>query len=257
MLSGTAPSDGASQELDGLTLRVLDIAAGAANATGEFNRDLVLSMNEMLGHESPNLHSIVVAMIERTARAEASLAEATRQAQALRSELDSARSDANHDRLTGLSNRAAIEERMKNVVTSRSECAVALVDVDRFKSINDTYGHGVGDRVLKVVAETLREQCAPHHVARWGGEEFLILFEGVAPIGAAAIVDQARLALGERRMKLRENDQPLGSVTFSAGVTALGRDDPATAIEEADRLLYDAKDQGRDRVRCSDGSAPL
>lgn len=247
-LDTPANGEGAFPQLDRLTLRVLDIITDAASATSDLNRDLVGAAASLLGPDVPNVRSVVTAMIERTARAETSLAEATRQAQSLRDELNAVRDDASRDRLTGLLNRSAMEERMSIAISSPKGCAIAFVDVDHFKSINDTHGHGVGDRVLKVVANTLAEACHPHVVARWGGEEFVVLMEDKIAADAGAIVDAARVQLTERRMKLRENDAPLGTISFSAGVSSSRGRSVAELVESADGFLYQAKNAGRNRV---------
>lgn len=237
-----------SPQLDRLTLRVLDIIRDAASATGDLNRDLVGAATSLLGPDGPNVRSIITAMIERTSQAEASLADATRQAQSLRDELNMLRNDASRDRLTGLLNRTAMEERLSIAVSSPKGCAIAFVDVDRFNSINDTHGHGVGDRVLKVVASTLAECCRPHAVARWGGEEFLVLMEDTIAADAGPIIDAARARLAERQFKVRENDAPLGAISFSAGVSSSRGRTVAELVESADALLYQAKSAGRNRV---------
>lgn len=252
-LSAQAPDNvsmeqDAAPQLDHLTLRVLDIIGDAASATGGLNRDLIGAAASMLEPGAPSVRAVVTAMIERTARAEARLAEATRQAQLLRAELNTVRSATNRDHLTGLPNRAAMEERLALAVTSAKGCAIAFVDVDRFKSINDAHGHGIGDRVLKFVASTLEEACHPHAVARWGGEEFLVLMEDTTAADAGAIVDAARVGLAERRLKLRENDAILGAISFSAGVvSSRGRTMPEL-VESAEALLHQAKHAGRNRV---------
>ena len=235
-------------QLDQLTLRVLEIIGEAANATGDLNRDLIGAAASLLDPDGPNVRAIIAAMIERTSRAEATFADATRQAQTLRDELNTVHNDASRDRLTGLLNRPAMEERLSIAVASTSGCAIAFVDVDRFKVINDTHGHGVGDRVLKVVADTLVESCHPHAVARWGGEEFIVLMEGMIAADAGALVDRARLLMGQRRLKVRENDAPLAQVNFSAGVLSSRGRTVAELIESAEAMLFQAKSMGRNRV---------
>lgn len=235
-------------QLDRLTLRVLDIIGDAAHATGHLNRDLVSAAASLLGTDGASVRSIVSAMIERTTRAETSLADATRQAQSLREELNALRNDASRDRLTGLLNRLGMEALLSIAVGSPKGCAVAFVDVDRFKAVNDAHGHAVGDRVLQAVATELADACDPHAVARWGGEEFLILLEDMTAAEAGAIVDAARARIARRRLKVRETDVPLGAITFSAGVSSSrGRSVPEL-VASADALLYRAKNGGRNRI---------
>lgn len=231
-------------QLDQVTLRVLDIIRDTLDATGGLNRDLVQASASLLADDVPNVRAVVAAMIERTASAEKSLSEATQQAQRLRQELNVLRSDANKDRLTGLLNRAALEDHL----AAASDCCVAMVDVDHFKSVNDTHGHGVGDRVLKAVGAALAETCSPHIVGRWGGEEFMVLFDRTTLPAAQAQVDRARATLAAKRLRLRENDKPLGSVTFSAGVAARRGRSIEDLVASADALLYIAKNSGRNQV---------
>ena len=187
-------------------------------------------------------------MIDRTTKAEGRLADATAQAQRLREELSAARDEASRDHLTGLANRGATEERLLELLARNNGCCLAFVDIDRFKAINDAHGHGVGDRVLKAVAGTLKEVCVAHHVGRWGGKEFVIVVQGVDLTATAAIIEQARNAVGERQMKLRETDQPLGRVPFSAGVASSRGRTAEQLVAAADALLYQAQSQGRDRT---------
>ena len=231
-------------QLDQMTLRVLDIIRDTLDATGGLNRDLVKASASLLADDVPNVRAVVAAMIERTASAEKSLSEATQQAQRLRHEFNVLRSDANKDRLTGLLNRAALEDHL----ASASDCCVAIVDVDHFKNVNDTHGHRVGDRVLKAVATALAETCSPHIVGRWGGEEFIVLFEGITLSAAHAQIDRARSIVAAKQLRLRENDKPLGSVTFSAGVAARRGRSVEDAVAAADAQLYSAKNMGRNQV---------
>jgi diguanylate cyclase (GGDEF)-like protein len=127
--------------------------------------------------------------------------------------------------------------------------ALAIVDVDRFKRINDRYGHAAGDRVLRGVADVLRTAFRTEDVvARWGGEEFLV---GMYGIGA----DSGRRRVEDALRRLREEGVPGAGdagrgVTFSAGVAELGRhgDELEPLSGAADEALYRAKSGGRDRV---------
>ena len=103
------------------------------------------------------------------------------EAQSLRVRLADAVEEALSDCLTGLPNRRAFEQRCQALPGSATELSVALCDVDYFKSINDAHGHAVGDRILVAVAEILADICEGHMVARIGGEEFAVLFEGLTP----------------------------------------------------------------------------
>jgi diguanylate cyclase len=195
------------------------------------------------------LVAVTRAMVERTRAAEAQLTAARDETQKLRVKLAEAGEEARSDPLTRLPNRRAFEEQYQAFEAAGARLSLAICDIDHFKRINDRYGHPVGDRVLRVVADTLRENCGGHMVARLGGEEFAILFEGIPPAEGARILDEARETLGARHFKVRETDAPLGKITFSAGIACARRKADQPAIARADALLYEAKNAGRNQVR--------
>ncbi|HBM05807.1 MAG TPA: GGDEF domain-containing protein, partial [Erythrobacter sp.] len=125
-----------------------------------------------------------------------------------------------------------------------------LVDIDNFKSVNDRYGHGVGDRVIKLVASTLEDACAPQFVGRWGGEEFIVVMPSSDLAAVVKRLNQARATLADTEFKLRETDEPMGLISFSGGVAlAVGAGDAnAAALRQADKALYRAKAAGRNCI---------
>lgn len=231
-------------------LRLVDVTADAARATGEFGRDIAANLDQLdaVAEGRIALREVAAAMIERTSVAEQQLAAATAEALQLRADLEEARNEAMIDHLTGLPNRRGSNAEVQRLRGDGAHWSAAMIDIDNFKAINDRFGHGVGDRVLKAVAGTLAETCAPHFVGRWGGEEFVVLFEGLDAAEASVIVDRAREAVGDRRMRLRESDEPLGRISFSAGVASASLYLEGDTIERADALLLAAKDAGKDRV---------
>lgn len=220
--------------------------------TRGFGRDLAHSA-AMLGAEGglrdpDEIVRLTTSMIGRVTDAEERLASATREAEALRAELAEAQATARCDPLTGLPNRRAFDEAFAALEPSAGHC-LALCDIDRFKRINDEFGHAVGDRVLRALARLLSEQCGGQLVTRQGGEEFAVLLGGVDLAQATGVLDGARLAAANRRLRDRDSDAPIGTVTFSAGVVAILPGEAAdAALARADRLLYAAKAQGRDCV---------
>lgn len=189
---------------------------------------------------------ITATMIERVHSAEARLESATREASELRQKLEEARDNARRDPLTDLPNRRALEEAYAAQAASGTNICLAVCDVDHFKSVNDRFGHAVGDRVLKAIAEALSQTCSGHLVARYGGEEFAVLFTGVDIAAARITLDTARATVATKRYRLRESDAPLGEITFSAGLAAAEPGDGlSTVFHRADRLLYAAKTAGR------------
>jgi diguanylate cyclase len=103
--------------------------------------------------------------------------------------------------------------------------------------------------VLKAIADALTSSCTGHLVARYGGEEFAILFRKVDRVAALDTLELARRAVAAKRYRLRESDEPLGAVTFSAGLTAAREEEClGTVFGRADKLLYAAKHAGRNQV---------
>lgn len=194
------------------------------------------------------------AMLRRTHEIERQMLRSSAQTRALKRRLDEARRDSEEDHLTGLPNRRAFEtvfEREYRAAEAASEpLCVVFCDIDHFKRVNDEHGHEAGDRVLRLVAEMLaqvsNDRC---HVARHGGEEFIVLMRGQNPHEAQARLDKVRSELSQRRLVNRANDTPFGQVTFSAGVAQVFEyDDPRAALQAADAALYRAKLEGRNRI---------
>ncbi|TPG06573.1 GGDEF domain-containing protein [Sphingomonas oligophenolica] len=236
------------------TLRLADLTADATAQSSEFGRDLSTGLFHLAGGPD-SIEKIVTAMVQRTRGIEAQLTAASQEIEELREEVETIRDDAHRDGLTGLLNRRGVLQELEP--RRRSAAGVlAMCDVDHFKSINDRFGHGVGDRVLKGVAASLSESMGVHVVARWGGEEFLIIADGVDTIQSTRLLEQACQDLAARSFKLRETDEPLGTVTVSIGAVSLIGRSVEDAIEAADRMLYTAKREGRNRVVIDKTSGP-
>jgi len=151
---------------------------------------------------------------------------------------------AQTDALTGLINRRTLEEELRRMMRDEIPFALALVDLDRFKLVNDTHGHEAGDRSLRTFAHVVRTMLREDdHIARWGGEEFLIALPHSDIEGAVDVMNRIRASLA--------NVLQGGHVVFTAsfGVTDSTRADSLQdLIRLADRGLYAAKAGGRDRV---------
>jgi diguanylate cyclase (GGDEF)-like protein len=158
---------------------------------------------------------------------------------------------ATRDALTGLLNRRAMVELLARehprIERGQGPLAVALLDIDWFKRINDGFGHGAGDEVLRRFATTVKAQLrAADALARWGGEEFLLLMPGTSVDDARTVLDRLRAAVAEGGF---EQIAPGLQVTFSAGLVAMQEGESQdAAIDRADRALYRAKQGGRNRV---------
>lgn len=149
------------------------------------------------------------------------------------------------DGLTGLSNRRIFDSHIMDWVENKTPFAVIMFDIDRFKLVNDTYGHLVGDDVLKFAAKILRNFTRDEDGCfRYGGEEFILLLKDMDIQDAFDIAETLR-------SKFAETISPTGKpITISLGITALHEQDehPKTIIERADRALYHSKQTGRNRT---------
>lgn len=191
---------------------------------------------------------ILAAVGTLTARMAAIRARMRGQKADLEHALEQIRLLATRDELTGLSNRRHMNELMA-IEKARQRrtgqpMSVALLDIDFFKRINDTYGHGGGDLVLKTFAQLTRDSLRSSDVmGRWGGEEFLLMLPDTNAADAAACVERMRAQLARLSA---DAIAPGLRVTFSAGVAEVGGlDELETAIEHADQAMYRAKVQGR------------
>jgi diguanylate cyclase (GGDEF)-like protein len=167
---------------------------------------------------------------------------------------------ATRDDLTGLANRrhitAMLEQEHARCARSGQPFCVAVLDIDRFKRVNDAHGHAVGDEVLRWFAAAGRAELRDADLlARWGGEEFLILLPDTPLLLARLCVERLRSAVATMPIELAGLGQgtPAGtlrlSITVSGGLAEyFPQESVGELVARADRALYDAKDQGRDRV---------
>jgi len=173
----------------------------------------------------------------------------------LRTDLDRARSEALLDPLTGILNRKGFDERLQTLLgqpaaLGQSHCLVML-DIDHFKKVNDTHGHVMGDRVIQAVGAVLRSSISndKHAAARYGGEEFALLLGGSSIDDGAKLAEAVRLRTKAMKIRHRNTQDVLFSVTISGGVASLQQgDDASSLIARADAALYASKRAGRDRV---------
>jgi len=163
---------------------------------------------------------------------------------------------ASTDPLTGLSNRRAMEQRLSAELsrTKRHQIktSVVMIDVDRFKLVNDTLGHGAGDRLLAELARLLKQQCRTlDAVGRMGGDEFLVILPMTTTAEAMVFVERVRVAVG----RLEQSHPEFGRPSLSMGIAEAPRHGvtPDAVIGAADAALYRAKRGGRNAVETAEG----
>jgi diguanylate cyclase len=172
----------------------------------------------------------------------------------LHGDLSRARDEALVDPLTQVLNRKGLDLELQRMLQAPSEPGrmpgVVMIDIDRFKGVNDTHGHVMGDRVLQVVAQALRTGApAAMRLARYGGEEFVALCAHCTPEAALAEAEAMRLRVKAIRVRDRRTKDVVLTVTVSAGVAmAQPGEDAAALVARADEAMYAAKRGGRDRV---------
>jgi len=197
-------------------------------------------------------------MIEKAHAAEEDLRRTEMQMSAMRKDLATAQHKANSDPLTGLPNRRALDQHLRqsfeNARRSDTPLALAICDIDHFKLFNDTHGHVIGDEVIKFVGSSLgRPANGDIFAARYGGEEFVLVFERGAAADALPILDKIRATIAARELKVTNTGQSLGKLSFSGGIARLNiHDSPGSILKRADAALYQAKQDGRNRINIAD-----
>jgi diguanylate cyclase (GGDEF)-like protein len=155
------------------------------------------------------------------------------------------------DALTGLRNRRHVEEYLVKLTSlarrNVEPIAVLVIDIDHFKSVNDTHGHDAGDAVLREVASRMLGSVRLEDmIGRWGGEEFLVVLPNTADQGAAELAERLRQVVADTPCRLADGDAV--QVTISVGCAASLIDDAGGLVRSADTAMYEAKQTGRNRV---------
>ena len=230
------------------------------NKAGESN-DSFQKKTALLAAAAPNTdyQAVLKEIIEETQSLAATsqamqdkLNEANQEMEQLRAELAQARRVAITDGLTGLLNRRAFDDALAEVIeTSPAQNTyLTMLDIDHFKSVNDTYGHTIGDNVIKFVAALMKKYAEKHHyVARYGGEEMAIIMPNTSKEKAMEISEAIRSTMEVSRLKRKDTSQTLDKITISIGISELQvGDDSESFIVRAYKALYKAKEFGRNRV---------
>ncbi len=176
----------------------------------------------------------------------------------IRKELEEVRKQASTDSLTGLSNRATFFDTLESSAASAqlnsSPMCVVMIDIDHFKRVNDTFGHLVGDKVIRFVADTLKKSIKGQDTpARYGGEEFAILLPGTSLNNAVTLCNNIRELIAGTKLVRTGSKEPLGTITISAGVAQYrAGEDILDLLRSADDALYQSKENGRNQVTAAE-----
>ncbi|MBK1681057.1 GGDEF domain-containing protein [Rhodocyclus tenuis] len=189
-----------------------------------------------------------------------SLEESRNEIERLRKEVSRAREDALIDSLSGLKNRRGFDKALAACLgapdSGEPGPSLLIVDIDHFKHVNDRYGHLSGDRVIRIVAQILKENVKGRDTAaRYGGEEFAILLPDTPLAGAAHLAEKIRATVEKLIIKRASSKEPLAKITVSLGVASYSAGESASDfIARADAALYAAKNQGRNRVNIAEAN---
>ncbi len=246
---------------------VLAMIVEAAGEASRHNENLT-DMNKRLGvaQDRDGLRRIVD-NLARTARdmetgnraLEQRLTTSKQEIGELQAHLEAVRAESLTDPLTGLANRkcfdAAFTLAISEAHSASTQLSLLLADIDHFKSFNDTFGHLIGDQVLRLVARALKDNVKGSDLAaRYGGEEFAVLLPTTSLRQATTVADHIRQGVMGKELMKRSTGENLGRITMSIGVASLRRGETgetgASLIERADNCLYAAKRHGRNRVIC-------
>ncbi len=172
----------------------------------------------------------------------------------MQSQLQEVRRESMTDPLTGIANRRAFESELKLQTTMAAKTgkplSLVMCDIDHFKTFNDTYGHQMGDMVLKLVAKVLYDNIrASDRAARYGGEEFAILLPNAGLDTGVSSADVLRRMISQKKLKNRNPNETLGNLTLSSGGSEFEPgEDIGAFVKRADEALYRAKAAGRNKV---------
>ncbi len=255
------------QLVESLAQSVGEAGAGAA----EFGRELEASLGHLddldANSDAQAIEQVVVRLVDATRSAvqhndklQQQLQTTLEETEALRGELEQQRRAALLDPLTGLLNRRALDAQLDELmaVDSGAPLSVLMVDIDHFKRINDTYGHALGDAVIRNVADVIRKCIrGADRAVRYGGEEFLVLLPHTGEEGAAQVAENIRSRIQSLRLVRKRDNFMLEPFTASLGVaTRLREDTRESLLQRADVALYASKGGGRNRVTLGNAPAP-
>lgn len=242
--------------------KILDMLNAAGSETNRYGHALAGFQGELDEPMSmEDLRAMVAAIaaettaiVEQQTRLQSQLLDSSQQLAEMRVNLDTARREAMTDGLTGIANRKAFDltlnEAARESAAENLPLSLLMVDIDHFKTFNDTHGHLVGDHVLRLVAKVLTECIKGRDTAaRYGGEEFSIILPHTALGNAVKVAEQVRATVGSRQIVNRARNASYGTVTLSIGAAQFRPGEPMpTLVRRADQALYGAKRGGRNRV---------
>lgn len=246
------------QQLD----EVIGKLRAAESDTSNFSNALSGYSDDIVGAtDAKGLKTFVSALLEetrgmeqKTRSLESDLKHSSEEINKLRTQLEVARSEAMTDQLTSIGNRKMFDKCL--MIAAEEACAkkkpfsLIFCDIDHFKNFNDTWGHKMGDHVLKLVSHQMKTIVAARGTpTRYGGEEFGVILPNTSVADALVLAESLRLAICSKQMKIKATGVTIGRITMSFGVAEfVPGESTCSFVERADKALYAAKAAGRNRV---------
>ncbi len=254
-----------SKLLTKVTLMVKEITSHVSDTEGDLAGhgknlgDLAVQISE--AHDYAEIKGIVdemivesKALVKSGKRLQTRMKVSSEDLKQLQQELEKSQQEAQTDTLTALINRRGLEKRLEleriRAKQNDSPFSIIMVDIDHFKNVNDTFGHLVGDSLLRSLANMFKYHLRRNDIAvRFGGEEFLLLLPETGIDGASAVGNKIQKALSTKEWKLKETGETMGKITVSMGIALYKINEPEeNLIKRADDALYLAKENGRNRI---------
>ena len=241
-------------------MAMVDVAIGS---TSTYSESLAGVTRDLPAADRNGLRAIVESLVQTTKemegmnhKLEERLSASKLEINQLQRHLETVRNESLTDPLTSLSNRKFFDEALVKTLAEASveneALSLLMTDIDHFKTFNDTYGHLTGDQVLRLVAQSVKQNVKGQDIAaRYGGEEFAVILPNTVLRSAVTVADHIRRAVMSKELMKRSTGEHLGRITISIGVaTRRPGDTGQSLIGRADACLYAAKRIGRNRVIC-------
>lgn len=252
----------ASARVQTIMANVLKAVESSNSDTATYNSELSAFTDELENSDQGEFKAMVSKIVEKTNELREKgevlnkkLENSRMEVEMLKSNLEEVSHQVSLDGLTGIANRKGFDETLLSHIRDSKEngknLCMLMIDVDNFKKFNDTYGHLLGDQVLRIVSQCLKEAVkGKDFVARFGGEEFAVLLPDTPLRGGEIVAELIRKTIASRELKRKDTGESYGSVTVSIGVSLLRPryDKPEDLIDRADKALYLSKKNGRNRV---------